>query len=656
MSRPDVDEVLNYLSIKFNKIFCDRDFVCCVSEDFRTVLENKKKICVLVFPTLGPIYLKALRYQARIFDLAVFNITSASGKFKSLAVCHKDHLKKSQVKEDTMPESSLSKRKRPERQLYVPPAQRVSRLASKQCDKRVTSELVKHPQVCEKIKNKSIPSEETNEKCSSASESVLNLSDIANLAYFINSLPCNFQRLPQNCYQHGNCEFKKFLYFKQFDTSLMYDRFIKIYDNFQWLSNVCWEINNLRYSQNARRHFKSYPMFDLDDFQTETERPCAVLVSCEVNDFNESVAELHEFENSLYRIECDKICDESGDLKLIDLAVLGHFFIVTVEESDYLYECQEKHDASVCCANVKKQIEISRQVDKLNVCAINNENETQPNKPTHKNLDKNGTTVISKNDKEKVRNQINQSRKKIPDDKHEQEKEIMRMTKEYINRKNRPIMKYVDDSKDPLQIGNSDSVNNWEDLFDDNGAIQEQLLTEIVDKVGDDVTIMTANEDYTPYSNKPPENLEHIVELYNFPATLETHDLVQAFSDINSDAMYIKWVDDTHALLVLGSLSQAEKAINMRNPMIKVRPMTSASAISVDVANKSDLKPAMKRPPTNLQTARRLITTHLGTKSKLTKEQIAKEKQDLKTAREMKRLLRQNEKDAWEGSLRSSIN
>jgi hypothetical protein len=167
---------------------------------------------------------------------------------------------------------------------------------------------------------------------------------------------------------------------------------------------------------------------------------------------------------------------------------------------------------------------------------------------------------------------------------------------------------------------------------------------------------MTANEDYTPYSNKPPENLEHIVELYNFPATLETHDLVQAFSDINSDAMYIKWVDDTHALLVLGSLSQAEKAINMRNPMIKVRPMTSASAISVDVANKSDLKPAMKRPPTNLQTARRLITTHLGTKSKLTKEQIAKEKQDLKTAREMKRLLRQNEKDAWEGSLRSSIN
>lgn len=79
-----------------------------------------------------------------------------------------------------------------------------------------------------------------------------------------------------------------------------------------------------------------------------------------------------------------------------------------------------------------------------------------------------------------------------------------------------------------------------------------------MEKVGDGITIMKASEDYSAYTNKPPEDLEHIVELYNFPATLETHDLVQAFSDINSDAMYIKWVDDTHALLVLGSLSQGK--------------------------------------------------------------------------------------------------
>lgn len=71
----------------------------------------------------------------------------------------------------------------------------------------------------------------------------------------------------------------------------------------------------------------------------------------------------------------------------------------------------------------------------------------------------------------------------------------------------------------------------------------------------------------------------------------------------------------------------------MANPLIKVRPMTAATAVSIDVANKSNLKPAMKRPATNLQTARRLITSHLGTKSRLSKEQIAKEREDLKTAK-----------------------
>lgn len=47
-----------------------------------------------------------------------------------------------------------------------------------------------------------------------------------------------------------------------------------------------------------------------------------------------------------------------------------------------------------------------------------------------------------------------------------------------------------------------------------------------------------------------------MVELYDFPSSLETHDIIQAFSVIDSEAMYVKWVDDTHAILVLGSLKQ----------------------------------------------------------------------------------------------------
>lgn len=70
------------------------------------------------------------------------------------------------------------------------------------------------------------------------------------------------------------------------------------------------------------------------------------------------------------------------------------------------------------------------------------------------------------------------------------------------------------------------------------------------------MTIVKAVEDYSAYATKQLEELEHMVELYDFPSTLETHDIISAFKEIDSDAMYVKWVDDTHALLVLGSLAQ----------------------------------------------------------------------------------------------------
>lgn len=73
--------------------------------------------------------------------------------------------------------------------------------------------------------------------------------------------------------------------------------------------------------------------------------------------------------------------------------------------------------------------------------------------------------------------------KKIRDSKkkcqHDEEIEIMRKTKENINRKTRPLMKYSDESDDLLKIGKQDNVNNWEDLFDEEGQIQEELLTRV---------------------------------------------------------------------------------------------------------------------------------------------------------------------------------
>lgn len=61
--------------------------------------------------------------------------------------------------------------------------------------------------------------------------------------------------------------------------------------------------------------------------------------------------------------------------------------------------------------------------------------------------------------------------------------------------------------------------------------------------------------------------------------------------------------------------------------------MNNASNTAMHVASRVDLKPAMKRPQTNMQTARRLINSHLGTKSKLSKEDHAREREELRKAK-----------------------
>lgn len=61
--------------------------------------------------------------------------------------------------------------------------------------------------------------------------------------------------------------------------------------------------------------------------------------------------------------------------------------------------------------------------------------------------------------------------------------------------------------------------------------------------------------------------------------------------------------------------------------------MVSASSIAVQIATKSDLKPAIKRPQTTMQTARRMINTHLGTRTKISKEEQEKEREMLRRAK-----------------------
>lgn len=49
------------------------------------------------------------------------------------------------------------------------------------------------------------------------------------------------------------------------------------------------------------------------------------------------------------------------------------------------------------------------------------------------------------------------------------------------------------------------------------------------------------------------EEFPHVLEVSNFPAEFKTQDLMQIFSPYKESGFDIKWVDDTHALVVFSS-------------------------------------------------------------------------------------------------------
>ncbi|CAH0562227.1 unnamed protein product [Brassicogethes aeneus] len=536
MNNPATDEIVNYLSTKFNKIFCDRDFVCCVAEDFQFILNNKNKCCVLLFPILGPIYQKAVRYQAKIFDLAVFGVNS--GKHKSIAVCHKHYLVK-KVVEEVMEEtcSINSRRKRPERQLYVPPAQRGSRLPREAKDESP-------PKSKSKLKK-------------SKSEEIIKFERIIPLKcllYLIGTKPV-FINWKYHTFLHSDCVFYGLHKVKQnkWTIPIYQKEYKEIFLDILHNNTLVWQptIGIANSYHNPCANSLTYPIINIHPESIE-----------ETTIFDRTPIWAHSYDTNcledyieccFYKVLCN--ANKISDQHLLDLSVfkLPHFMIIRDKTDEYMFTCKEDHNIDKCYE--LKRIEFLK---------------SKTNDTKNNNIETTRVLEISKvKNNDMIKNDINSNREKMlkKKDEHDQEKEIMRKTKENINRKSKPIIKYVGDSNDTLKIGKDDeNVNNWEDLFDDKGQLQDELFTEIVQKVGNDVTIVKATEDYSAYTTKPIEEFEHVVELFNFPPTLETHDIIQIFSDINSDAMYIKWVDDTHALLVLGSLSQGKHIFCFRQP------------------------------------------------------------------------------------------
>lgn len=203
--------------------------------------------------------------------------------------------------------------------------------------------------------------------------------------------------------------------------------------------------------------------------------------------------------------------------------------------------------------------------------------------------------------------------------------------------------------------------DSWDTLFNDDGeCLDPHVLEEIAQKTGKKKTsVQEARFDYYSCRDEDGEGdvdlredeLSNIVEIYDFPTEFKTEDLVQAFQSYQQRGFDVQWVDETHALGLFSSPVAAREALRCKHPLMKVRSLSKASAVTRAKARScSDyLLPAKERPPSSAALARRLVIGALGVKSNQTKEDREAEKKKLQEARDQKRMAAKQRDDAWEG-------
>ncbi|NXB91023.1 R3HC1 protein, partial [Vidua chalybeata] len=144
-----------------------------------------------------------------------------------------------------------------------------------------------------------------------------------------------------------------------------------------------------------------------------------------------------------------------------------------------------------------------------------------------------------------------------------------------------------------------------------------ELLAEIVGNLTvKDISVERISVDYSSYGEAQVSegDLGHVTEIYDFPSSLKTEDLMEIFSDFHESGFKIQWVDDTHALGIFSSLSTASQALGRRYPCLKLRPLIHASRQSKLRALQRPklLQLGKERPQTDTAVARRLVSHALG--------------------------------------------
>ncbi|KAK8735778.1 hypothetical protein OTU49_005311 [Cherax quadricarinatus] len=199
--------------------------------------------------------------------------------------------------------------------------------------------------------------------------------------------------------------------------------------------------------------------------------------------------------------------------------------------------------------------------------------------------------------------------------------------------------------------------DSWDNLYDDTGeCLDPDIKRQLADSIGNIKLEKPANDYYTYQPKEPQINEEeyaHVIEIYDFPVSFKTQDLMMVFNTFQNTGFDIKWVDDTHALGIFSTGLIAADALSVDHPFLKTRSLALATKSSKAKAMRitEALLPYKPRPATSASLARRLVSGALGLKVNISREVREAERQKLKDAKARKKLVAKQRLDAWEGTL-----
>ncbi|MPC28278.1 Coiled-coil domain-containing protein R3HCC1L [Portunus trituberculatus] len=185
-----------------------------------------------------------------------------------------------------------------------------------------------------------------------------------------------------------------------------------------------------------------------------------------------------------------------------------------------------------------------------------------------------------------------------------------------------------------------ETEDSWDSLYDDSGeCLDPDLKQQLNDTLGK-VKLEKPVNDYCRFQPRSEAEMNeddyaHVIEIYDFPTSFKTQDLMMVFSQFISAGFDVKWVDDTHALGIFSTSLMAAEALSLRHPFLKTRSLSNATKTSRAKAMRitDALLPYKPRPATSAALARRLVSGALGLKVNISREVREAERQKLKDAK-----------------------